>query len=532
MEISKRLHEIAILGMACVCSLSLTALVFGQAVTSNLSKKEVNTYHFTNNPYRPQFHFSPDSNWTNDPNGLVYFHGEYHLFFQYNPFGHTWGHMSWGHAVSPDMIHWKQLPVAIPEANNVMIFSGSAIVDSNNTSGFGKDGKIPMIAVYAGYNTKTHIQDQRLAYSLDYGRTWTKYKNNPVITLHTKNFRDPKVFWYKPDHHWVMVVALSARHKVRFYSSPDLKHWNKLSDFGPVGATGGVWECPMLDKVKVAGYPSQTKWVLEIGLNPGSVAGGSGGQYFIGDFNGKKFTPDPAFRNKTHWVDYGKDFYAATSWANIPPGNGRTLWLGWMDNWQYAAKAPTHPFRGMMSIPRSIHVKKGSNGYYLVQQPVRELDKLRGRHFHFDNLTVSSGSISLSKKGVSGITLEIEATLKPATAKKFGLLVRKGSGQQTVIGYNRTKQQLYVDRRHSGDVSFSKKFPGIQTAPLQLDNGLIHLHILVDHSSVEVFANGGKRVITDDIYPKLSSDGLQLFADNGSVTVTSLDIWKLKPYRK
>jgi len=487
---------------------------------------------FTSNPFRPQFHFSPDSNWTNDPNGLVFFHGEYHLFFQYNPFGHKWGHMSWGHAVSPDMIHWKQLPVAIPEANNVMIFSGCAVIDSNNTSGFGKNGKIPMIAVYAGYNTKTHIQDQRLAYSLDYGRTWTKYSQNPVITLHNKNFRDPKVFWYAPDHHWIMVVALSDQHKLRFYSSDNLKQWTKLSDFGPMGATGGVWECPMLDKVKVTGHPSETKWVLEIGLNPGSVAGGSGGQYFIGDFNGKTFTPDPAFKNNTHWVDYGKDYYAATSWANIPPEDGRTLWLGWMDNWQYAQDAPSHPFRGMMAFPRSIHVKKGPRGYYLLQQPVNELHSLRGKHYHFNNLTVSPGTTSLSSKGVRGTTLEIETTIEPGLAKDFGFRVRKGKNEQTVIGYNSDKDQLYVDRRHSGRVNWNKDFPGVQTAPLKIENSKITLHILVDHSSVEVFANDGKRVITDDIYPKLSSGGLQLFARGGTIKVTSLDIWQLKPYRK
>ena len=318
------------------------------------------------------------------------------MFFEYNPFGINWGHMSWGHAVSTDMIHWNELPVAIPESNDVMIFSGCAVVDSNNTSGFGKNGKIPMVAIYAGNNTKTGIQDQRLAYSLDYGRTWTKYGGNPVITINSKNFRDPKVFWYRPDHQWIMVVALSAEHKVRFYSSPDLKHWTKLSDFGQTGAVSGVWECPMLDKVKVVGHPNETKWVLEVGINPGAISGGSGGQYFIGGFNGKTFTPDPMFANSAHWVDYGKDFYAATSWDNIPPEDGRTLWLGWMDNWQYAGNAPTAPFRGMMSIPRSILVQKGSNGYYLVQQPVKELNSLRGNHYHFDNLSVSSGKSVLN----------------------------------------------------------------------------------------------------------------------------------------
>ena len=479
----------------------------------------------TSESFRPQFHFSPDSNWTNDPNGLVYFHGEYHLFFQYNPYGHTWGHMSWGHAVSPDMIHWKQLPVAIPEAHHIMIFSGCVVVDSNNTSGFGKNGKIPMVAIYAGNNTITHIQDQRLAYSLDNGRTWKKYRGNPVITLHSRNFRDPKVFWYRPEKKWIMVVALSAQHKVRFYSSPNLKKWTKLSDFGPLGATGGAWECPMLDKVKEAGNPSQTKWVLEI-----SVSGR--GQYFIGNFNGKIFTPDPAFKKGSHWVDYGKDFYAATSWANIPPKDGRTLWLGWMENWQYASKAPTYPFRGMMTIPRTIHVKKGIHGYFLLQQPIKELKKLRGKHFHFKNLTVRSGEQLMNSKGVRGTTLEILASIDAKTARNFGIMVRKGSDEQTIIGYDLSDKELYVDRTHSGEVGFSKNFPGVQTAPLELHNGLLKLHILVDRCSVEVFANQGKRVITDDIYPKMNSNEVALFSKQGLVLFKNLDIWQIKSYRK
>lgn len=508
----------------------LTGCSNAQNTTSSTTAVQLNGSSYKQNTYRPQFHFTPNRNWTNDPNGLVYYHGEYHLFFQYNPYGSKWGHMSWGHAVSPDMIHWKQLSVAIPEANHIMIFSGSAVVDSNNTSGFGKDGKIPMVAIYTGYNTQTHIQDQRLAYSLDYGRTWTKYKGNPVINIDSKNFRDPKVFWYQPKHYWVMVVSLATQHKVRFYSSPDLKKWTKLSEFGPDGATSSAWECPMLDKVSVQGQPSQKKWVLEISS---AIDGVQNGIYFVGDFNGKTFTPDPEYKNNAHRVDYGMDFYAATSWANIPTKDGRTLWLAWMDNWKYAQDAPTHPFRGLMTIPRSVSLKKKNNGYQLIQNPVKELQSLRGKHYHFDNLSVSSSIMDLSKRGISGTSLEIMATLKPSTAKKFGFQVRKGENQQTVIGYKPNENKLYVDRTQAGDNKFSNDFPGgIQTAPLQLDNGLIHLHILVDHSSVEVFANGGKRVITDDIYPKLSSDGLQLFADNGSVTVTSLDIWKLKPYRK
>ena len=243
-------------------------------------------------PFRPQFHFTPEKNWMNDPNGLVYYEGEYHLFYQYNPFGNTWGHMSWGHAISPDMVHWKHLPLALPEADGVMIFSGSAVVDWKNTSGFGQDGQPPMVAIYTGYRSSDNLQFQCVAYSNDKGRTWTKYAGNPVINLNSQNFRDPKVQWYEPGKSWLMTVSLSAEHKVRFYGSKDLKTWTLLSEFGPAGGTAGVWECPDLFQLPVQGT-DEKRWVLAVNMNPGSIAGGSGGQYFVGQFDGTRFTADP-----------------------------------------------------------------------------------------------------------------------------------------------------------------------------------------------------------------------------------------------
>lgn len=244
-------------------------------------------------PFRPQYHFTPQKNWMNDPNGLVYYEGEYHLFYQYNPLGNQWGHMSWGHAVSPDMVHWKHLPLALPEADGVMIFSGSAVIDWNNSSGFGKDGKPPMVAIYTGCRANGDgIQFECIAYSNDKGRTWTKYAGNPVIDRHSKDFRDPKVQWYEPTKSWVMTVSLSAEHKVCFYGSKDLKHWTLLSEFGPANGTAGVWECPDLFQVPVQGT-DEKRWVLAVNMNPGSIAGGSGGQYFVGQFDGKQFTADP-----------------------------------------------------------------------------------------------------------------------------------------------------------------------------------------------------------------------------------------------
>ena len=269
----------------------IMALTVGCALTGGGAAAEPTGYY--SEPFRPQYHFTPQKNWMNDPNGLVFYQGEYHLFYQYNPFGDKWGHMCWGHAVSPDLVHWKHLPLALPEADGVMIFSGSAVVDWKNTSGFGQDGKPPMVAVYTGCRADSDgVQFECMAYSNDRGRTWKKYSGNPIIDLNSKDFRDPKVQWYEPTKSWLMTVSLSAEHKVCFYGSPNLKDWSLLSKFGPAGATTGVWECPDLFELPVQGT-REKRWVLAVNINPGSIAGGSGGQYFIGQFDGARFTADP-----------------------------------------------------------------------------------------------------------------------------------------------------------------------------------------------------------------------------------------------
>ncbi len=331
-------------------------------------------------PFRPQFHLTPPKNWMNDPNGPVYNQGGYHVFYQLNPFGNEWGHMSRGHAVSPDLIHWRNLPVAIPEQNGVMIFSGSAAVDWNNSSGLctgsGLPGPSCLVAIYTGSNGK--VQNQNLAYSYDRGRTWTKYSGNPILDLHRANFRDPKVFWYRPGRKWVMVVALSDQHQVRFYASEDLIHWAFMSNFGPAGATGGVWECPDLFELPVENRPGERRWVLSVNVNPGSIAGGSGDQYFVGEFDGSKFMNYNS-GGLTLWADYRKDFYASTSFSTMPPSDGRRVWLGWLDNWEYAARVPTSPWRGQQSLPRVLKLRRFPQGVRLVQSPVAELHTLRGR---------------------------------------------------------------------------------------------------------------------------------------------------------
>ncbi|MDX3225851.1 GH32 C-terminal domain-containing protein [Streptomyces sp. ME19-01-6] len=804
--------------------------------------------------YRPQFHFTPEKNWMNDPNGLVYYKGEYHLFYQYNPNGNTWGDMSWGHAVSTDLVHWKELPLALSHDDQEMVFSGSAVVDWNNTTGFGTKKNPPMVAIYTSAYKNGGKQAQSLAYSTDRGRTWTKYQGNPVIDIGSNNFRDPKVQWYAPTKSWLMTVSLSAEHKVRFYSSKNLKDWKLQSEFGPAGATGGVWECPDLFPLAVDGDKNNIKWVLVVNINPGGIAGGSGSQYFIGDFDGKKFTADdkgtytpptgtvvqdfegtnfgswtttgtafgqgpatgavdwqgavtgfdgkglansfhggdgatgtltspeftvdspylnfkvgggrhpheagtvmdrtppagtvladfeggtygdwtatgdafgtapangtlpdqgqvsgflgdglantflngdsttgtltsPEFTidrkyinfligggnhpadsdnptavellvdgqvvrsstgkdgealnwaswdvgelagkkaqikivdnnsggwghlnvdhivlsdtkaqpvsqetsvnllvdgevvrsatgadsesldwasfdlrpyvgkkakiqildmntagwghvmadrftaadkpaesvvQRADWTDYGKDYYAAVSWENAP--GGKRYMIGWMNNWDYGQSIPTSPWRSAQSIPREMALRTINGQTRLTSKPVGSLESLRQQHpATVSGVTVKSTSKPLISRAAKGKALDIEATFSLKDAERFGLKVRTGAGgEETVIGYDTTTQELYVDRTHSGTGDFNSTFPGVQTAPLKPKNGKVKLRILVDWSSVEVFGGNGEAVITDQIFPDPSSTGVEVFAEGGTATLNHMQAWHLK----
>jgi fructan beta-fructosidase len=481
-------------------------------------------------PFRPQFHFTPARNWMNDPNGPVYYKGEYHLFYQYNPFGDEWGHMSWGHAVSRDLVHWQHLPVAIPEQNGVMIFSGSIVVDWNDSSGLCQSSSPAdhscLIAVYTGYTGKE--QNQNLAYSNDRGRTWSRYAGNPVIDLHLADFRDPKVFWDKPRQRWVMVTALSPRHKLRFFGSTDLKHWTALSDFGPAGAIGGAWECPDLFRLPVEGAPGETRWILSVNVNPGGLAGGSGDQYFVGQFDGTRFINENP-NSRALWADYGKDFYASTSFSDIPSSDGRRIWMGWLDNWDYAARVPTSPWRGQQSIPRELKLRRTPRGIRLVQEPVTELPALRERHTSITDQSYEGANGLLQSKGVNGDALEIEAKIDAEHAAEFGIKVRKGPVEETLIGIDRSGSILFVDRTRSGNISFDPKFPIRQEAPMNLGGtGTVKLHIFIDRCSVEVFANDGETVISDLVFPSLASQGIELYSKDGNPRIVSLDIWSLK----
>jgi len=490
---------------------SLICMVLGPSLCM------LNAAELYKEPFRPQFHFSPARNWTNDPNGLVFYQGEYHLFYQYNPFGDTWGHMSWGHAVSTDLVHWKHLPVALGEENGEMIFSGSAVVDWHNSSGLCRNpdprDASCLIAIYTG---NSDHQSQSIAFSNDRGRTWTKYNGNPVIDLGLRDFRDPKVFWHVETQRWIMVAALPADHKVRFFGSSDLKRWTALSDFGPAGATSGAWECPDLFRL-------QERWILSVNINPGAIAGGSGNQYFVGQFDGTRFTNDNP-PSQTLWADYGKDFYASQSYSDIPPQDGRRIWIGWFSNWLYANKEPTHTWRCAQSIPRVLRLKKIGNSIRLAQEPIAELASLRGEHLHFGPADVAEANLRL--RGFQSETYELIAEIE--TANEAGFKLRKGPSEETLAGYDANRTEVFVDRRRSGIVNFSGDFPGRHAGPLTAANHRIRLRIFVDRSSVELFANDGETVISDRIFPSPASNGLEIYALGGSARVISLDVWKLR----
>jgi len=466
---------------------------------------------------RPHYHFTPPQNFMNDPNGLVFYDGEYHLFYQYNPFGDVWAHMSWGHAVSRDLVHWEHLPVALHEEDGIMIFSGSAVVDWQNTSGFGVNREPPLIAIYTGHTSEE--QTQNLAYSIDRGRTWIKYANNPVITIGAREFRDPKVFWHEQTGQWIMVTVLADQHKVRFDGSPDLKHWTHLSDFGPAGAVDGVWECPDLFPLTVEDQPELMKWVLKV-----DVLKGIGGQYFIGEFDGTRFindaTDDPVLQ-----VDYGEDFYAAQSWSDEP--NGRRIWIDWLNNWHYAKTIPPSPWRGLFSIPRELRLRKYPGGLRLIQQPIAELMQLRQLLFHITDTDIVTVNTQLAALKMN-IAQEIRAEFTLVTAREFGIRICTGEAEETVIGYDAQTQLLFVDRRRSGDSAFSDRFAGVHRAPLPLQRGKIRMHIFKDTCSVEVFGNDGYTVISDLIFPGSQSTGLEFYAIDGDVLLNTLEIWKLE----
>jgi len=471
---------------------------------------------FYKEKFRPAFHFTPAIHWMNDPNGLVYYDGEYHLFYQFNPFGNKWGHMSWGHATSKDLVHWQHLPLAIAEEKDTMIFSGSCVVDKNNSSGFAKlPGQIPLVAIYTAHIEEKN-QLQHIAYSLDNGKAWTKYNANPVLDLGLKDFRDPKVFWYESGKKWVMAVVLPIEKKVQVYTSVNLKKWELMSSFGPAGDITGIWECPDLFEVPIEDQPGKKKWVLMHSPAPYM-------QYFVGEFNGTAFRnenpPDKIFR-----PDYGPDYYAAVVYNNIPPGHS-PISIGWINNWKYAVNIPTTPWKSAMSLPRELSVKKINNEWILIQQPARELLKLRGK-----GVTLKNQIVEFTKKlPFSSQTMEMEFVLIPAINSISGIRLAKDNNHYVEIGYDANRKTLYIDRSKSGDNDFDSAFKKLSWYETSLlpEDGKILLHLFYDKSILEVFANKGEAVMTAQLFPPENSKGIEFFSNGKNVLIESLHYWPL-----
>lgn len=442
---------------------------------------DTNTYY--DEAYRPAIHFTPKIYWTNDPNGMVYLDGEYHLFYQYNPMGSVWGNMSWGHAVTKDLMHWEHLPVALTKDANGEIFSGSIVIDKNNTAGFGKDA---MVAVYTSNGEK---QSQSLAYSLDKGRTFIKYENNPVLGDNSKpDFRDPKVFWYSAGNKWIM--SLATGQTITFYSSTNLKEWEKLSVFGNgIGSHGGVWECPDLIQMD---YDGQKKWVLLVSINPGGPNGGSATQYFVGDFDGTTFTAD----NLPYplWIDYGKDNYAGVTWNNV--SDGRHLFIAWMSNWQYAGIVPTMTWRGGMTLPRELSLQKDADGKPVItSQVVKEVDAIAGE---WKTLSASNDTYAIDN---SDEAYELQIDMDIADNENLTLTLNNEKGDKYPITLNRGDKSFIIDRTQSGEVTFSSEFGKVLYSPLNLSSNTVTLTLFVDKSSVEALVNKGIVQQTNLVYP-------------------------------
>lgn len=470
----------------------------------------------TNNyeKYRPSYHFTPLYGWMNDPNGMFYKDGIYHLFYQYNPFGSMWGNMNWGHATSTDLVTWKHLPVAIEPDGLGMIFSGSCVVDTDNTAGFGEN------AIVAFYTSAAESQVQSMAYSLDNGNSFIKYSGNPILTSSARDFRDPKVIWHSSSKKWIMVLA--AGQEMQFYSSPNLKDWSYQSSFGKnQGAHGGVWECPDLFELNIEGSDI-SKWVLLCNINPGGPFGGSATQYFIGTFDGKNFTNDSP--SVTKWMDYGKDHYATVTWSDAP--NNRRTEIAWMSNWQYANNVPTKQYRSANSVARDLSLFRVNGDTYLKSEPVKELIKLREKHVKPKSFKVNNThTISNIFKDSCG-AYEIEMSIINKNAKIISFSLFNNSNEKVEFIYNISNNTFSVDRTKSGIVNFSSDFPAITVSPI-FENGTLNLRIFVDNSSIEVFGNGGEFVLTNLIYPTTPYNNLQFSADSGSYSVKNLAIYKI-----
>ena len=470
--------------------------------------------------FRPVYHHTPAYGWMNDPNGMFYKDGVYHLYFQYNPYGSVWGNMHWGHSTSTDLMHWKFEGCAIvPDAWGA-IFSGSCVVDHENTAGFGKEA---VVAFYTSAKSTPwgDIQMQSMAYSLDNGKTFTKYEGNPILTSSEKDFRDPKVFWYAPGKHWVMILAVGQHMEI--YSSVNLKEWKKESEFGAMqGAHGGVWECPDLVETPVEGT-REKKWVLICNLNPGGPFGGSAAQYFVGSFDGKKFVNESP--TQTKWMDWGKDNYATVTWNNAP--DGRCIALGWMSNWQYANNVPTRQYRSANTLARDLTLYREGQELYLKSTPSSEVKKARGKKVSIPSFKVSEKHEMVNLFEEKQGAYEVEIVIQNAGASKIAFSLLNDKGEKVSMYYDLNRKQFVMDRSESGKVDFSKDFPAVTVAPVNVDKELT-LRLFVDRSSIEAFGEDGKFVMTNLVFPSQPYVKMCFEADKNGYAVKSLNVYKLQ----
>ena len=461
--------------------------------------------------YRPVFHHTPQYGWMNDPNGMFYHDGVYHLYYQYNPYGSMWGNMHWGHSSSRDLVNWEHHPVAIAPDQWGTIFSGSTVVDENNTAGFGEG------AVVAMYTSCSLTQKQSIAYSLDGGLTFTKYDGNPVVQA-PQECRDPKVFWNEETGCWNCVLVSPLEYEAWIYSSQDLKNWKKESEFGGHGNVSAIWECPDLFKLT---DPStgESKWVLLININPGGPAGGSATQYFVGDFDGKTFVCDTE-PEVVNWLDYGKDHYATVSWSHAP--EGRTMVIAWMSNWQYANQLPTRQFRSANSLARDLTLAKNSDGTYRVcVLPSKEMETMR-------SAKPATYSFSVGSKGRSVVLpsslCEIDMTFTARQGSRVTLRLSNDLGEHADLVYD--GKTYTFDRAESGLTDFSNDFAVPTVAPAS-DLKEQRVRLIMDVSSIEMFDGNGWWAMTNLVYPETPYNKIEVISENGTSKVKSLKVYTL-----
>ena len=486
-----------------------------------------NTFDTANREkYRPAYHHTPLYGWMNDPNGMVYKDGVWHLCYQWNPFGSKWQNMTWGHSSSRDLIHWEHHePTLLPDGLGT-IFSGSSAVDVANSAGFGKD------AVVTLYTSAATSQIQSLAYSTDGGYKFSTYEGNPVLPFESEA-RDPNMWWNNETKLWTLVLAHALEHEMLIFTSPDLKQWTLQSSFGKgLGAQDGVWECPDLFELPVANT-NVKKWVLVCNINPGGPFGGSATQYFVGDFDGKTFKVDvdAAGNVPTKWMDFGKDHYATVSWSDAP--DGRRTVIGWMSNWQYATEVPTLQYRSANTLPREMGLFEEKGQYYVSSTPSPELTALRGDLTH-QAKRVSVGNkphnITLPREndGICEILMEVDARGADSLVMTFSNKAK----EEVKLIYHVYKSELSFDRTRSGLVDFSQDFPAVTVAPTFSSKGKVKLRLFIDRSSMELFEQDGRFAMTNLVFPTSPYTTLSLESAGGKAKVTNLQVYSIQPTQK